>query len=293
MPSPPDQTSAPVAQEDETYCYGHPNRPTKLRCSRCDRYICGQCAIPASVGQHCPECVAEARKSTPRVRTAMAANAPATRAIIAVTVAIYVLQIFTGDLLLDRFASNSIEIWRGEVYRLLTSIFLHAPLRGSFSILHIAFNMYILSIYGAQVEQTFGTRRFVFLYFATGLFASAVSYNLNDCIVGFGASGAVFGMVGVLLYYLYNRRSSTIAGAYLRDITIFIMINLMFGFTLQGIDNFAHLGGLIGGIALAAGMDRRPTVEAQSPLGLQIATASLVLGVGVALVVQRTATFAC
>ncbi|HEX2057756.1 MAG TPA: rhomboid family intramembrane serine protease [Actinomycetota bacterium] len=292
MALPPDQTPAPVAQENvETYCYGHPNRPTKLQCSRCDRYICGQCAIPASVGQHCPECVAEARKSAPKVRTAMAVNAPATRAIIAITVGVYVLQIFTGDLLIDRFASSTAHIADGQFYRLLTSVFLHAPLQGSFSILHIAFNMYILSIYGPHVEQTFGTARFVFLYFATGFVASAVSYNLNDCIVGYGASGAVFGIVGVLLLYLYNRRSSTIASAYLRDIGIFIAINLMFGFTLSGIDNFAHIGGLLGGIALAAGFDRGLVGEGSPAPPRQIATSVVVLGVAVALVIQRTATF--
>lgn len=290
--TPPDQTPTQTADENvDTFCYGHPNRPTRLQCSRCERYICGQCAIPASVGQHCPECVAEARKSAPKVRTPMAVNAPATRAIIAVTVAVYVVQIFTGDLLLDRFASNTVEIWRGEVWRLVTAIFLHAPLTTSFSILHIAFNMYILSIYGPQVEQAFGTKRFVFLYFATGFAASALSYSQNGCIRGFGASGAVFGTVGVLIYYLYNRRSSAFAGAYLRDIGIFIGINLVFGLSMQGIDNFAHIGGLVAGIALGAGFDRFKTAEATSPVGLQVATAAIVLGVAVALVVQRTATF--
>ncbi len=291
MPSPPDQTSAPVAQEDETYCYGHPNRPTKLRCSRCDRYICGQCAIPASVGQHCPECVAEARKSAPKVRTAMAVNAPATRAIIGVTVAVYVLQIFMGDELIARFGSATAEIAGGEFYRLLTSIFLHSPLRSGFSILHVAFNMYILGIYGPQVEQTFGTKRFVFLYFATGFVASAVSYSMNSCIIGYGASGAVFGIVGVFVAYLYNRRSTTIAGMFLRDIGFFIAINLMFGLSVSGVDNFAHIGGLLGGIALGAGFDRRKTVEATSPPGVQIATAAVVLAVAVGLVIQRTSTF--
>ncbi|MDQ3915250.1 MAG: rhomboid family intramembrane serine protease [Actinomycetota bacterium] len=288
-----DQTPAPVGQEQETYCYGHPNRPTKLQCTRCDRYICGQCAIQASVGQHCPECVAEAKKSAPKVRTAMAVNAPAVRAIIAVTVGVYVLQVFTGEALIDRFASNSIAIWSGEVYRLLTSIFLHSPLRSGFSILHIAFNMYILSIYGPQVEQAFGTKRFVFLYFATGFVASAVSYNLNDCIRGYGASGAVFGVVGILLVYLYNRRTSAFAGLYMRDIGIFIALNLMLGFSLRGVDNFAHIGGLVAGMALAQGFDRRQTAEATAPVALQVVTATAVVGAGVLLVAQRTATFSC
>ncbi|MDQ4028189.1 MAG: rhomboid family intramembrane serine protease, partial [Actinomycetota bacterium] len=74
---PPGASGPALEESEETYCYGHPNTPTRLRCSRCERPICGRCAIPASVGQHCPECVAEARKTAPRVRSAVAAQAPA------------------------------------------------------------------------------------------------------------------------------------------------------------------------------------------------------------------------
>ena len=291
--NPPDQTPTQTADENvETFCYGHPDRPTKLRCSRCDRYICGQCAIPASVGQHCPECVAEARKSAPRVRTAMAVNAPVTRAIIGVTVAVYVFELVLGDSFVNRFTAFGPAIADGEVYRLLTSVFLHLPFRGGlFALMHIFFNMYILSIYGAQVEQVFGSVRYLFLYLATGFFASASSYAFNDCANGLGASGAVFGVVGVLLVYLYNRRSATFADPYLRSLGVFVALNLALGFMVPRIDNIAHLGGLVGGIALGAGFDRKRLVKASAPLPLQIAAAVAVLGVGVALVVQKTAAF--
>src|ERR671915_1652945 len=73
-------------------CYLHPDTPTKLRCSRCDRPICGRCAIPASVGQHCPECVAEARRSAPRVKSALRATAPATFTILGINVVVFVIQ---------------------------------------------------------------------------------------------------------------------------------------------------------------------------------------------------------
>ena len=287
---PPDQTQ--TAQENETYCYGHPDRPTKLQCTRCDRYICGQCAIQASVGQHCPECVAEARKTAPRVRTAMVANAPVTVAIIALTVGVYLLELFGGDAFVNRFTSLAPAIADGQVYRLLTSVFLHLPLsEGSYAIMHIAFNMYILSIYGSQVEQLFGSVRYAFLYLATGFFASAASYGFQQCSNGLGASGAVFGIVGILLVYLYNRRSARVVDPHLQSLGMFVLINLALGFMIPRIDNVAHIGGLVAGAALAAGFDRSRLSKPSAPLALQIATALFVLAAGAALVVQRTASF--
>lgn len=289
--TPEDQTQ--TAEENvDTYCYGHPDRPTKLQCTRCDRYICGQCAIQASVGQHCPECVAEARKSAPRVRTAMAVNAPVTRAIIALTVAVYVLELFGGNGFVNRFTSLAPAIADGEVYRLITSVFLHLPLtEGAFALMHIAFNMYILSIYGSQVEQLFGSVRFAFLYLATGFFASAASYGLQECSNGLGASGAVFGIVGILIAYLYNRRSTRVVDPHLQSLGAFVLINLAIGFAVPRIDNVAHIGGLVAGIALGAGFDRNRLSTPSSPLALQLVTAAVVLGAGVAMVVQRTAIF--
>ena len=287
-----DQTSTPVEQGEETYCYGHPKRPTKLRCSRCDRPICGQCATQAPVGQHCPECVAEARKSAPKVRTAMAVNAPVTRAIVIFTVAVYVLELFLGDAFVNRFTSFAPAIADGEVYRLLTSVFLHLPFDGRlFALLHIVFNMYILSIYGAQVEQLFGSVRFLFLYLATGFFASASSYAFHACSNGLGASGAVFGIVGVLIVYLYNRRGATFADPYLRSLGMFVAINLLLGFSISRIDNIAHIGGLVGGIALAAGFDRGRLAQPAAPVPMQVAVGLGVLAVGIGLVVQKTAEF--
>jgi membrane associated rhomboid family serine protease len=291
--TPPDQTPTQTAGENvDTYCYGHPNRPTRLQCSRCERYICGQCAIPASVGQHCPECVAEARKSRPKVRTAMAVNAPVTRAIIGLTIAVYVLEIFGGTSFVNRFTSFAPEIADGQVYRLLTSVFLHLPLTaGGYAIMHIAFNMYILSIYGAQVEQLFGSARFAFLYLATGFFASAASYGLQECANGLGASGAVFGIVGVLLVYLYNRRGGTFVDPHLQSLMMFVLINLALGFMITRIDNIAHIGGLVAGIALGAGFDRSRASKPTAPAALQIVAAVVVLAAGVVLVVQRTEMF--
>ncbi len=224
----------------------------------------------------------------------MAVNAPVTRAIIGVTIGIYVLELFLGDAFVNRFTSFGPAIAAGELYRLLTSVFLHLPFDGRlFSLLHIFFNMYILSIYGAQVEQLFGSARFLFMYLATGFVASAASYAFNDCANGLGASGAVFGVVGILIVYLYNRRSSTFTDQYLRSMATFVVLNLMLGFLVPRIDNLAHIGGLVAGAAIGFGFDRSRLSKPSSPAALQIATAAAVVAAGVVLVVQRTSTFNC
>ena len=265
-------------QDDQLYCYGHPKEPTRLRCSRCDRPICGRCAIPASVGQHCPECVAEARKSAPKVRSVMRATAPATMAIIGVVVFTYLMQIFIGREVVSELALVPSLIEAGEWWRLLTPILVHG------GALHLFLNMYILFMYGPQVEQAFGTVRFVVMFLLSGLMGSAFSFAFPPDNASVGASGAIFGVVGVLVAYLYRRRRTTFMAQYLRGMGFFIIANLVFGFIFPGIDNFAHIGGLVGGVLLGLGFDRGTGGEARSPLPLQIATATAVAGLAAFLV---------
>lgn len=276
-------TPAPVAEEEgQLYCYGHPKEPTRLRCSRCERPICGRCAIPASVGQHCPECVAEARKSAPKVRTALQATAPATRAIMGVVILVFVLQMATGfgpyTPVTGRLMMNPFAIEAGEWWRLLTPVLVHGGL------LHIFLNMYILYMYGPNVEQIFGTARFVAIFLITGFTASALSYAVPPDNPSVGASGAIFGIVGALVAYLYRRRTSTVMAQYLRGMGTFIAINIVFGFVFPGIDNMAHLGGLVGGLLLGLGFDRGSGAEARSPAGVQVLTAAAVVALGLFLV---------
>lgn len=265
-------------QDDQVYCYGHPKEPTRLHCSRCDRPICGRCAIPASVGQHCPECVAAARKTAPKVRSVMRATAPAVMAIIAVDVFVYLMQILVGREVEIALMLSPSLVATGEWWRLLTPMLVHA------GPLHVFLNMYILFIYGPNVEQAFGTVRFVFIFLITGFMGSAFSYAFPPDYASVGASGAIFGVVGVLVVYLYRRRRTSFMAQYLRGMGFFIIANLIFGFIYPGIDNFAHIGGLVGGILLGLGFDRGETSEARSPLALQIATAVTVFALGAALV---------
>ena len=286
MPVSIEPPGTPVDTEDEQlYCYGHPKTPTRLRCTRCDRPICGRCSIPASVGQHCPECVAEARKQTRKVRSTIRANAPAVTVIIALNILVYVAQQLIPETTF-RFASDPIPIANGEWWRLLTAMFLHSPT----FIFHILMNMYVLYIYGPNVEQAFGTARFVAMYLICGFTGSVTSYNLSGCIGGVGASGAIFGIAGVLLIFLYKRRSSTFVADAYKGILTFVGLNLAIGFIIPNIDNWAHIGGFLGGIALGAGFD---DPHGRVPAGRQAAVAIAVVVVAIAAVAYRTATITC
>jgi rhomboid protease GluP len=165
----------------------------------------------------------------------------------------------------------------GEYWRLITPVFLHA------GVLHIFFNSYILYALGPNVEKAFGSVRFALMYAAAGFLATAASFALPPEVRSLGASGAVFGMAGVLLVYLYRRRKSTFVAQYLRNIMFFIGINLVFGFLFPGIDNVAHIGGLIGGVVLGAGFDREDQLKTVS----QVAALLVVLGVAALLVMMK------
>ena len=123
--------------------------------------------------------------------------------------------------------------------RLITCAFLHA------GIIHLLFNMYSLYIIGTQLENYVGRIKFLSIYLL-----SAISGSMMSCIfsnsVSVGASGAIFGLLGALLYFGYHYR--LYLGSVLKNQIIpLIIINLMFGFLVSGIDNAAHIGGLIGG----------------------------------------------
>jgi membrane associated rhomboid family serine protease len=290
---PPEGGASTLEESAETYCYLHPDTPTRLKCSRCERPICGRCAIPASVGQHCPYCVAEARKAQPKVRSAMAKQSPVVLGIIVVTVGFYIAQQILGDCFTLRLASSpgagaafceniGPSVADGGWWRLVTPVLVHA------STIHILLNMLVLYVYGPNVEQAFGSLRFLLLYLLCGLSGSAFSYAFGGGGPSVGASGAIFGIVGVLLVFLYNRRSQQFVRQYLRGIMIFLGLNLVLGFAIPNVDVMAHLGGLVAGVILALGFDRQGGPEARSNPALQLAATLVILGGSALLVLMES-----
>ncbi len=138
-------------------------------------------------------------------------------------------------------ANNIILVKHGQIWRLITCAFLHVGL------IHLLVNMYSLRVIGPSVEALIGKWKFVFIYLISSVSASLMSLVFTEAnIVSAGASGAIFGLMGALLYFGYHYR------LYLNDaiktqIIPVIVFNLLIGFMISGIDNGAHIGGLVGG----------------------------------------------
>lgn len=264
----------------ESFCYGHPKVPTKLRCSRCGRPICGRCAIPASVGQHCPECVAEARRNAPKVRTVLRAEAPGTFALIVINVVVYGLQQVVPGLT-GAWVAFPPAIADGQWYRLITSMFLHA------SVWHIGFNMLALYYFGPVVERRFGTGRFALLYLVSGFVSSASSYLIEPPQVpSLGASGAIFGIFAVVMVLAFNRRHDPGANQLLRSLFGLLVLNGLLVFFVPNIDVWAHVGGFLGGIALGFAYDRGGRGAGKAA---EAVVTVVLVAVAVAVIAARTA----
>ncbi len=127
----------------------------------------------------------------------------------------------------------------GEIWRLATSMFLHIGL------IHLVVNMYSLLIIGKQLEGFLGKWKFLVVYLGSGILGSLLSVVVHSSISA-GASGAIFGLLGALLYFGYHYR--LYLGTVLKTQVIpIIILNLLIGFLVPGIDNFCHIGGLVGG----------------------------------------------
>lgn len=144
---------------------------------------------------------------------------------------------------INLFANYYINIQNGEIYRLITSIFLHG------NSVHLFFNMYALYIIGPEIERYYGTLKFLIIYLMSGIIGSLFSAVLTTS-ASIGASGAIFGLFGSLLYFGINYRATL--DSYLKgQIIPLILINLLVGLIVPGIDVAAHVGGLIGGFLIS------------------------------------------
>ena len=173
--------------------------------------------------------------------------------IIAINVIVWLLMELNGgsensDTLIAFGAKVNELIDQGQVWRLLTAMFLHI------GIIHLTVNQYSLYAVGTLLERFMGATRFAILYVLAGLCGSLASYWFSPNAISAGASGAIFGLLGALgIFFLLHRRLFGPAGnRMLANIVAVAAINLVLGASFAGIDNFAHVGGLLGGVALGA-----------------------------------------
>jgi membrane associated rhomboid family serine protease len=234
-------------------CYRHPDRETGVRCTRCERPICPDCMVAASVGFQCPDCVREGRRSVRPIRTAYGgrpSGGELTKALVGINIVIYLISgLSSGDPITPNptasiyrsFALVPVAVAHGEWWRLVSSTFLH------YNVPHIVFNMWALYVIGVPLERLLGRVRFLVLYLLAGIGGGIMSFALgNHLESAAGASGAIFGLFGA--FFVVARRRNLETGG----IVALIAINLVFSFTFSGIDWRGHVGGLIVGSAVAA-----------------------------------------
>lgn len=155
------------------------------------------------------------------------------------------------NFMINNFANYYFFIKNGEVYRLITSGFLHA------NIIHIFFNMYALSVVGPEAERYYGKIKYLLIYFISmiigNLFASVFTAS-----AGVGASGAIFGLFGSLLFFSYNYRA-TLDGLLRSPVMPTIFVNLIISFIIPNVSASAHIGGLVGGFlsSMAVGIETK------------------------------------
>lgn len=176
-----------------------------------------------------------------------------TYAIMAINILVFLAMYLFGkgssdvSTLLNFGASYGILIKSGEYYRLITSAFLHI------GVVHLMFNMYAIYIIGPQIESFLGKTKYIIIYLFSAIVGNLLSMVFSLGTVGAGASGAIFGLLGALLYFGYHYRVY-LGGVMRSQIIPLIILNLMLGFMIPGIDNAAHIGGLIGGLLITMGL---------------------------------------
>lgn len=174
--------------------------------------------------------------------------------IVIANIAIFFIFSFMGDTEDSLFMLNHgamfppFVIENGEYYRLFTALFLH------FGVDHLANNMIMLFFTGKYLEDAVGVVRYLIIYFGAGIGGNLLSFygmmRNRDYAVSAGASGAIFGVAGALLWVAIRNRGK-FENLTTRGLMMMIALSLYYGFTSTGVDNWSHVGGLLCGFLLS------------------------------------------
>lgn len=248
-------------------CYRHPDRQAGVICQRCDRPICPSCMHQASVGFHCPSCTKAGAQKVYQGISAIQGRPVLTQVLVGINLAVFVIglaisgagSLGTGGVTQFQadFGLAALFIWDGELYRLISSGFLHSGL------LHLGMNMWVLWVLGQGLERM-GTRwQFGAVYLASLLTGSLGALIVEPGAITVGASGAILGIAGAIVIAQRAR------GIALRDSGLlpFLVLTLVISF-LPGISFGGHLGGFIGGCIVGWAfydLGRRPSISPIAP----------------------------
>lgn len=292
---PPGAPGPPPPDGGPACCYRHPDRETAIRCTRCNRPICPDCMVSASVGFQCPDCVRQGSgtghgASAARPRTLAGGPVAAdprlvTKILLGLNLAVFVAVLADGSLLDELVLLGRANFYyggppegvaEGQWYRLVTSMFLHQE------VWHIAFNMLGLWWLGGPLEAVLGRVRYLALYLLSGLAGGALTYWLaapNQ--PSLGASGAIFGLLGATVVLMRRLNYD------MRPVFMILALNLVITFNpWGGIAWQAHVGGLVAGVLIGIGMVHAPRERRDL---VQFGTCAVTLVVVILIVAIRTA----
>jgi len=234
-------------------CVRHPDRPTGRSCTRCGRPACADCLVQADVGSKCLDCL---RRDRPSVRTRVTywnAAQPllVTRALIAINVVVFVftnvggINLGGGGALSENTISLGLYkgfLYNDEWYRLVTAGFVH------FGLFHIGMNMFLLWQLGSLLEAELGRVPYALAYMASLIAGSTGALVASPWALSGGASGAVFGLMGLAVVGMRQRGINP----FQTGLGMTLLINLLITVTIPGISIGGHIGGLVGGAACGA-----------------------------------------
>lgn len=270
-------------------CVRHPDRPTGLRCTRCERPACPACLRDAAVGQQCVDCVAQGQRGSRRPVTVAGARLSdkpiLVPLLVAVNVVVFALTaVQAGSVganhtapLFDDFALWPILAAGGQWWRLISSGFLHIGL------IHLAMNMIALWVIGRDLELLLGRLRFAAVYFLSLLGGSTAVFMFGDALQSVaGASGAVYGLMGGIAVAALRLKVS------LRPVLLVIGLNIAASVLIPGISLLGHLGGLVVGVLATGALVYAPR---QRQALIQAGALVALLVVLIAVLVTRDAQF--
>lgn len=272
-------------QQDLPACVRHPDRPTGLRCVRCDRPACPDCLREASVGYQCVDCVNEGAKTVRAPRTIGGARASSRSrslavvpALIAINVAAFAATAIQARSITENQTSEIFQegilvpalVSFGDWWRVLTSGFLHFGNYGGYGPVHLLFNMFALWVIGRDLEVALGRVRFLVVYLLALFGGSAAIMLFGDPLGAVaGASGAVYGLFGGIAVVVFRSKLNP------APVLTLIGINIFLSITLPGISLLGHVGGLVIGALATAAMvyapsARRTQVQVGACVGLAV-----------------------
>jgi membrane associated rhomboid family serine protease len=214
-------------------CYRHPSRETGVSCSNCGNPICPDCMTATPVGMRCPDC--SKQKTPTRTLRSVQVEPMVTYVLIALNVAVFFGVQSSARLYPD------LVLWGPQVadkpWTLLTTGFLHLEYW------HVGLNMLSLYWLGRMIEPALGHIRYAAIYFASLFTGSLVVVLFQPNAETYGASGAVYGLLGAAIVMARNRDIDLVQSGLVPILAFNFILTLVFGFSIAG-----HVGGLLGGL---------------------------------------------